>query len=63
MQVEVPTPGQMRAARALLGWCQIDLAKRSGVNRNTVARYEVGLGQPIPSVVLALRGTLEAAGT
>jgi len=31
---------QVKAARALLGWSQADLAKRSGVSEPTIARLE-----------------------
>lgn len=35
---------QVKAARALLGWSQGDLAERSGVSKPTVARLETGEG-------------------
>jgi transcriptional regulator with XRE-family HTH domain len=34
------TPGQCRAARALLDWRQIDLAKAAGLGQSTVAHFE-----------------------
>ena len=34
------TTRQVKAARALLGWSQSDLAERSGVSEPTVARLE-----------------------
>lgn len=36
------TPAQCRAARALLGWTQATLAVRAGIARRTVAHFEVG---------------------
>jgi transcriptional regulator with XRE-family HTH domain len=36
------TPEQLRMARAGLGWTLADLAKRAGVNPNTISRYESG---------------------
>jgi transcriptional regulator with XRE-family HTH domain len=36
----VVTTRQVKAARALLGWSQADLAKKSGVSEPTVARLE-----------------------
>ena len=37
-----PSPEQIRAARALLGWLQQRLADVSGVGIMTVKRYEAG---------------------
>ena len=34
------TTRQIKAARALLGWSQADLAKHSGVSEPTIARLE-----------------------
>jgi predicted transcriptional regulator len=36
---------QLKAARALLGWSQSDLADRSGVSEPTIARLESADGQ------------------
>jgi transcriptional regulator with XRE-family HTH domain len=36
---------QIKAARALLGWSQSDLADRSGVSEPTVARLESAQGE------------------
>jgi len=47
------TTRQIKAARALLGWSQSDLAKRSGVSEPTIARLE--------SVDGELRGREETA--
>lgn len=38
------TPGQMKAARALLGWDQRQLAKAAGVSLPTVQRMESSKG-------------------
>lgn len=35
---------QVKAARALLGWSQDDLARASGMSKPTVARLETGEG-------------------
>jgi hypothetical protein len=55
---------QMRAARALLRWSAIDLAKASKVGVATIRRVEVVDGQiPVTSAnEAALRKALEAAG-
>jgi predicted transcriptional regulator len=39
------TTGQVKAARALLGWSQADLARRSGVSEPTIARLEALKGE------------------
>jgi transcriptional regulator with XRE-family HTH domain len=36
---------QVKAARALLGWSQADLANRSGVSEPTIARLESAEGE------------------
>jgi predicted transcriptional regulator len=39
------TTGQVKAARALLGWSQADLAQHSGISEPTVARLETARGE------------------
>lgn len=56
------TPAQSRAARALLGLTQGDLAAQSGVSQRTIASFETDQGQPIPSILGALQHALEQAG-
>jgi transcriptional regulator with XRE-family HTH domain len=56
------TPDQCRAARALLGWTQPDLAKRSGVSANTISGFEKGATAPIPANLAALVRAFQAAG-
>lgn len=54
----------MRAARALLGWSQGDLAEASGVSLPTIKRLEPGddpLSGSFQSIE-AIRRALEAAG-
>ena len=38
------TVPQLRAARALLGWSQDELANQSGVSKPTIARLELNAG-------------------
>ncbi|ODT27068.1 MAG: hypothetical protein ABS54_06410 [Hyphomicrobium sp. SCN 65-11] len=58
------TVPQLRAARALLGWSQDDLAARSGVSKPTIARLELGTGKlaGYASTRDKVVGALEAAG-
>jgi transcriptional regulator with XRE-family HTH domain len=55
---------QLRAARALLGWRQEDLAKAAKIGLATIARIERGTGvaQGHVSTIVRLQETLEAAG-
>jgi predicted transcriptional regulator len=56
------TPEQTRAARALLGITQDDLAAQSEVSQRTIASFEIGERKPLPSNLAALQRALEAAG-
>jgi len=55
---------QIKAARALLGWSQSDLADRSGVSAPTIKRLESSDGDlgGRDETVTAIRSALEAAG-
>ncbi len=55
-------PAQIRAARALLDWRQVDLVKASGVSDLTIKNFEHGATHPHASTLDAMRGALEAAG-
>lgn len=54
--------GQVRAARALLGWTLDQLVAQSRVPKRTLIRFEGGVGAARMSTVTAIRATLEAAG-
>ena len=56
------TSAQSRAARALLGLTQADLAAQSRVSQRSIASFETGERQPIPSILSALQHALEGAG-
>ncbi len=56
------TPRQSKAARALLGWNQAQLAKAAGVARPTVADFERGARDPIPNNMKSIEITLKTAG-
>jgi len=54
---------QVRAARALIGWSQAELAEAAGVPLSTVERIESGEPGSIPAeAVDKLRAALESAG-
>jgi len=56
------TPEQCRAARALLGWSQQDLANQARVGIVTVNQLENGLSQPRPATLDVIQRALETAG-
>ena len=64
MSIPKVSIGQVKAARALLGWSQSDLAAASGVSLPTVKRLEAGDGDlgGRAATVAAIRAALEAAG-
>lgn len=57
-----PSVEQVKAARALLGWSQADLALQAGVSTSTIADFERGQGRTAPATVEAIRTAIEAAG-
>ena len=54
-------PQHLRMARAGLGWTLIDLSKRSGLNPNTISRYEQG-NEGMVGKLRKLEAALRAAG-
>lgn len=56
------TPSQCRAARALIGMEQGELARAAGVARSTVVDFEREAREPRAASVAAIRAALEAAG-
>ena len=55
-------PAQVRMARAALNWSLADLAKASGVHRNTISNFETERFGGDPEKTAAIRAALEAAG-
>jgi transcriptional regulator with XRE-family HTH domain len=53
---------QVAAARELLGLNQEELAVASGVARNTLNRFEAGLGSPLPETLQKIQLELERRG-
>ena len=58
----VISAAQVRAGRALLAWSQDQLVQASGVPKRTLARLELGEGEPQRRTMDAIRAALEAAG-
>jgi transcriptional regulator with XRE-family HTH domain len=58
------TTRQVKAARALLGWSQADLANHSGVSEPTIARLESAEGElgGREGTADKIRKSIEAAG-
>ncbi|MDE2165120.1 MAG: helix-turn-helix transcriptional regulator [Alphaproteobacteria bacterium] len=56
------TRAQCRAARALLGITQVQLAHKSGVSLRTIASFEAKEHDPIPANLAAMRRALESSG-
>jgi transcriptional regulator with XRE-family HTH domain len=61
-RAEVITPAQIRAARALIGWTQADLAKASGVSEVAIKNLERQATDPRVSTINSIQQTFDAAG-
>jgi len=56
------TAAQIRAARALIGWKQTDLAVASGLSEMSIKNIERDATDPRASTLLKIQEALEAAG-
>jgi transcriptional regulator with XRE-family HTH domain len=56
------SPAQIRAARALLGWTQRQLARSARVGLSTIKDAEIGKRNPMTQNVMSIRKTLENGG-
>ena len=56
------TSAQCRMARSAIRWTAQDLAKKAGVSRTTVARFELEQVEPNPATLTVMRQAFEAAG-
>lgn len=61
-EIVVPTGKQVRAARAVLGLTQHQLAEKVGIGINTLLAFEKGKRPPYDSTVEKIRSTLEGLG-
>lgn len=57
----MPTIEQIRAARALLGWSQHDLADKAGLSQTGIARIENGTNQPNSKTITKIETAFDAA--
>lgn len=53
---------QVKAARALLGWNQLELSNRAKIAVSTVADFERGKRTPVPNNLEAIRAAFQSAG-
>lgn len=58
----MPTIDQIRAARALIGWSQGDLAEQSGLSQTGIARIENGTNQPNSTTISKIRAAFDKMG-
>lgn len=58
----IVTPGQIRAARALLGWSQREAADHCNVGLNTISRLESAEQIPGPRIFVIIVETFKEAG-
>ena len=58
----VITIAQIRAARALIGWKQSDLARASGISEIAIKNMERGATDPRMSTLLAIERAFDEAG-
>jgi transcriptional regulator with XRE-family HTH domain len=56
------TPGQCRAARALLGWSRRQLSQSAQIAERTLVDFERGARRPLNRTLADVRRALEEAG-
>ena len=61
-QARMISSRQIKAARALLGWTQTDLAKACGLHLNAINKIEKGQGEARPSTLERIKISCETAG-
>jgi len=60
--MKILSPSQCRAARGLLNWSQEDLAKRTGLHKQTISNFEAERSTPSKSSLENISYTLETGG-
>ena len=60
--MNIITPQQIRAARALVNWSQQELADDAGISLNALNNIEQEVGNPREKTLLALKKSLEREG-
>jgi predicted transcriptional regulator len=61
-EADMISPAQIRAARAMIGWKQTDLASAAGISEMSIKNIERGTTDPRSSTVQAIQTALEKAG-
>lgn len=59
--INVPTVEQIRAARALIGWSQGELADQAGLSQTGIARIENGTNQPNSTTIGKITSAFDKA--
>ena len=62
IKINGTSPRQIRAARVLLGWSQVDLAERAGLSATVIARVEAGTVDARLSTIEAILRALDENG-
>jgi transcriptional regulator with XRE-family HTH domain len=60
--ISIVLPEQIRAARAILGWSQDELASAAHVSKPTIADFERHAREPMVNNLSAIRRACEEAG-
>lgn len=55
-------PSQIKAARAMLGWTQVQLARAAGISEMSIKKIERGETDPRVSTLTAIQTALESSG-
>ena len=56
------TGSQIRAARALLGWSQLDLADKSILSETAILKLETGGADSRSSTIMKVKNAFESSG-